>query len=162
MTHFLRELKMYPGEFHIATGGQTRPSRACRRTPDLIEHLEVPSDSVVNFTFDLAGTASEAVRHHFLPAGDRIGTKAADLTAAFLETCRIVAMCQSIRPDGRHVIKACFQHPATNEVVFLSACNNFIGTEARVPAKADGWHICTADMIAPGRFWNMVKERIHA
>ena len=161
MTHFLRELKMYPDEFHIAKGQQLRASRACRRTPALIQHLEVPSDSIVNFNFELDGVAAEALRRRFLPAGDRIGTKKANLTSAFLESCRIVVMCESTRTDDRQVLKACFQHPETKEVVLLSACNNLMEEGARVAAKEEGWHILSADMIAPGRFWNMVKERIH-
>ena len=158
MPYFLRPLKMYPGEFHVATGGQVRPRRVCRRTPAAVLALEVPMDSTVGFTFDMPTEGVDAILPRLLPLSGTLGT----VPATFLSVCRLVAMAEVIRADGRHVMKACFQHPVTNEVVFISACNNYIGKEARVPAREEGWFICTADMIAPGRFWNIVKARLHA
>ena len=159
MSYFLREMKKYPREFHIAIGGQKRSGIVRRRAPALIQSLELPVDTLVGFTFDLAteGAAAEAILPRLLPLGEKVGT----VPSTFLEGCRIVTLAECVRPDGRHVVKACFQHLVTKEVVFVSACNNFIGEESRVEAREEGWYICNADIIAPGRFWINAKARIH-
>ena len=159
MSYFLRQMKKYPGEFHIATGGQKRSGIVRRRTSALIQSLEPPADTLVGFTFGLAteGAAAEAILPRLLPLGEKVGT----VSSTFLEGCRIVELAESIRPDGRHVVKACFQHRVTKEVVFISACNNFIGEESRVAAREEGWYICNADIVAPGRFWINAKAKIH-
>jgi hypothetical protein len=160
MSYHYRAMDKYPGEFHITKGNQVHAGLQCRRTSDLILHLEDPPATEAGFTFGIPAEGAEARRQYFLPSGDRIGPMTANLTSPFLEACRIVTMCEIIRSDGRHVIKACFQHPATKDVVFLSACNNYIGEEARVPAKAEGWYVCTANVVAPGRFWREAKGNV--
>jgi hypothetical protein len=164
---FFKFILKYPGHLFIqkkAEPGKEAgrfPTKVRIRTPAFVLALESPPDTILDFTYGPPpeGSAADAMLRRFVPKSDKIGT--VSNANEFIMNCRIVAICQIVKPDGRHVIKVCLQHRVTKEVVFLSTGDAPVAKETREPAIEEGWHVHNMEATAPGRFWINAQANIH-